>query len=79
MEDVVLLDSLEHTTSEIDQQVLRKMIMNASSKTPDQHAYRYLQDTLKQRIADLERNDDKVTLVKLIHLLCAINSVLAHR
>ncbi|KAI8370172.1 Urb2/Npa2 family-domain-containing protein [Choanephora cucurbitarum] len=79
LEDVVLLDSLEHTTSEIDQQVLRKMIMNASSKTPDQHAYRYLQDTLEQRIADLERNDDQVTLVKLIHLLCAINSVLAHR
>ncbi|KAI8331286.1 Urb2/Npa2 family-domain-containing protein [Blakeslea trispora] len=79
LDDSGLLGSLERTTCEIDQQVLRKMIMNASSKTPDQHASTYLHNTLQQRTAGLEKDDSQITLVKLIDLLCAINSVLAHR
>ncbi|KAI8087792.1 Urb2/Npa2 family-domain-containing protein [Gilbertella persicaria] len=72
------LDSLERVTNKLDQHILRKMIMNAGSKTPDEHSLTYLQDTLRQRVVGLEKNDQKVTLTKLINLLSAINSVLAN-
>lgn len=73
------LVSLDHVTNELDLNICRRVIMNASAKTPDAHSVTYLEQTLKQRTESLDNNASKASLRKLINLIKAINLVLSNR
>jgi hypothetical protein len=70
---------LEQVSNHLDLNILRKVIMNAGAKAADEHSVKYLQDTLKHRVHDLDKSPSKASLNKLINLLCAINSILSGR
>jgi hypothetical protein len=70
---------LEHITSELDLNILRRIVTSAGSKSPDEHSINYLQSTLKQRVESLDETFSKITVGKIISLLKAINLVLTNR
>ncbi|KAI7907434.1 Urb2/Npa2 family-domain-containing protein [Cokeromyces recurvatus] len=72
-------NSLEQTTNELDLNVLRKIILNASIKTPEEHSLKYFKDVLNQRTKVLNKDISLTHLNKLINLVNAINLVLANR
>ncbi|KAL7313294.1 hypothetical protein PS15m_007055 [Mucor circinelloides] len=73
---VDVFNSLESVTNELDLSILRKIILSAGAKIPEEHAVKYFKNTLQRRVQDLGQSPE---LTKLINLLRAINLALSSR
>lgn len=73
---VDVYNSLESVTNQLDLNILRKIIMSAGAKVPEEHAVNYFKETLQRRVQDLASSPQ---LAKLINLLKAINLALSTR
>ncbi|KAI9477719.1 MAG: Urb2/Npa2 family-domain-containing protein [Benjaminiella poitrasii] len=71
--------SLEYITNELDLNILRRIILNASVKEPEEHSVKYFKDILDQRTKDLNKDISSISLSKLTNLLHAINLALTNR
>ncbi|KAK4518451.1 BHLH domain-containing protein [Mucor velutinosus] len=71
-----LYSSLDSVTNELDLNILRKIILSAGAKVPEEHAVNYFKETLQRRVQDLGQSPE---LAKLINLLRAINLALSTR
>jgi hypothetical protein len=70
--------SIEHETNRLDFLILRKIIASAGSKTPEEHALTYFENSLNQRVTHvLEEKEHSLT--ELINFLSALNLVLSNR
>lgn len=75
-ESINVLNSLESVTNDLDLNILRKIILSAGAKIPEEHSVNYFKDTLNRRVEDLGQSP---VLAKLINLLRAINLALGSR
>lgn len=75
-ESINVLNSLENVTNDLDLNILRKIILSAGAKIPEEHSVNYFKDTLNRRVEDLGQSP---VLAKLINLLRAINLALGSR
>ncbi|KAI8967507.1 Urb2/Npa2 family-domain-containing protein [Mycotypha africana] len=77
--DQQLIASIKEISNNLDVQILRRVFPNATANEPDENSYRYLTDTLSQRITLQTGLAEASSVQSLINLLSAVNSTLKHR